>query len=155
MSIAQWDNVAKIFKGYVTYGSNTIQHLVSVDLRIDGGFQIHYATDGSKKPVSVGDRSTYVLRIDDATDMYSGTAGKGATFSGADLISKVIQGITDNKPQEITFNGIQKDDASSSKMTTYEIKGFGVSVDHNRNASSGTYEVEITLEVTSVKVTKA
>ena len=44
MSIAQWDNVAKIFKGYVTYGSNTIQHLVSVDLRIDGGFQIHYAT---------------------------------------------------------------------------------------------------------------
>lgn len=147
MAIAEWANVAKIFKGYVTVGSdsdsNKIQHLVSVDLRMDGGYQVHYSTDGEKQVVSTGDRSNYVLRIDDSTDMYS---------SGG-LMKKVVDAINKQFPtasDKITFRGVEIG-AGSTKIT-YTITGFPVAMNNVRNTSTGTYEVEITLEVTSVTV---
>ena len=61
----------------------------------------------------------------------------------------MINGIANNAPPEITFKGVQ---VGGSHRETQEIKGFGVAVDHTRNTSSGTYETEITLEVTSATV---
>ena len=141
MSLATWDTVAKIFRGYVQYGSRKLEHLVSVDLRLDGGFQTHFSTDGKKRVVSTGDRSTYVLRVDDAIDLYGANG----------FIDDIVNGIKNNNAAELTFTGVEQAPTGSSK-STWTIKGYAVSLDNTRNQSTGTYETEINLEVTSVTV---
>ena len=91
--------------------------------------------------VSTGDRSTYVLRVDDAIDLYGANG----------FIDDIVNGIKNNNAAELTFTGVEQAPTGSSK-STWTIKGFAVSLDNTRNQSTGTYETEINLEVTSVTV---
>lgn len=136
------------FRGHVEIkdGANWFKDLsllsYSVLTRADS--EKHYGTGGSKKKTSLGDSSTFEVRVKIGATWYS-TSG-GSETRTISYFKKMIYGIPRVLP-EITLRGVSETNAASNEFIVDEYTAYLENIDEVREEGKAVQEVVLSGEI--------
>lgn len=144
-------DVALTFKGFFTiFDGGTpfrFKELLELTIITAADSEKYYDDEGEKRKKSLGDSSTFEIRVKKTADLY---AVGNAPYSGADLktISHFKQQIMNDRIiPSATFEGVDETEASSNAFVVENIVCFVENIEDARTQSTGAKEVVISGEV--------
>ena len=147
--INQWDDVSKIFKGFlniVSSANKTIDQLLELSISAEVTVVPHYSSQKKKNNAVIGNTSKAIITFDDTQDLY---AIKDATPDDDTLtfITNKLNNELETVP--FTFESVQLTDSEEDdKYILYKFSGDIIRSTLVRNTTSGTYEGELELDIT-------
>lgn len=146
-------NIARTYKGYftITDGANKFRykHLQEVTISTISDFEKFYSDDGVKALLSIGDSSTFSVRVKKTADLWdSNSASTTTQVRTIGFYQEKI--INDRLVPEAEFEGVNETDAASNKFIVTTFNAFITSIEDTRNPSTGAPEVVISGEIKSL-----
>ena len=153
LTINQWGNVAKIYKGYLniitstTPGTNLrIDQLLELEITAEVELATHYSSQKKKNNAVIGQASRAIIKFDDTQDLYK------TTITNDDALLSYISNQLNNNLAAVpmTFESVEETDASSDpKFILYKFIGDIFKSNLVRNTSTGTFEGTLEIDITS------
>ena len=107
----------------------------------------HYGTNGNKKKTSLGDSSTFEMRVKNGADWYSTSGGtEERTIS---FWKKQIYGLTGGRRAlpEITLRGVSESNAAANEFVVDEFVAYIENIDEVREEGKAVQELIISGEI--------
>jgi hypothetical protein len=152
--VTDWNQDADIgltFKGYfqIYDGATPFRYKELLDCQIitNSDSEKYYNDAGLKRKKSLGDSSSFQIRIKKSADLYASSA---PPYSGVNLktISYFMTAIiNDRLVPEAVFEGVQQTESATNKYVVVKFTGFVEHIDDSRNPGSGVPEVVISGEI--------
>lgn len=148
--INKWDDVAKIFKGYLNIVSDAnkrIDQLLELSITSEVTVVPHYSSLKKKNNAVIGQTSRAIITFDDTQDLYS----TSISSPDADTLSNVTKKLNNElETVPFTFEAVQETDSEEDeKFILYKFSGDIIRSTLVRNTSSGTFEGELELDITN------
>lgn len=142
-------NLIENFKGHVEIlDSGTwykYDEILSFSILTRADTEKHYSTNGAKKITSVGDSSTYELRIKRTAELYDTATPPTQTRTISDFKNQ-IYGSPRTIPT-ISLRGVNESNAASNKFVVDEFTATVEDIDELREEGKGAEEVVISGEI--------
>jgi len=148
-TINEFENVSKIFKGFLNIKVGTLfQRLdLLLELEITAELEIapHYTSKAKKKNAVVGQASKAVIKFDNTQDFY----GPLSTTDIATLTYMINKINNEFELVSMEFVGVENTDAvASPQFIQYPFTGDIFRCNLLRNTATGTYEGTIEVDIT-------
>ena len=145
----EFANLIENFKGHVEIKDGATWYkydeILSWSVLTRADVEKHYSTNGVKKVTSIGDSSTYELRIKRTAELYD-TADPPSQVRTMSPDLHIIYGTPRSIPI-ITLRGVSESNASSNEFIVDEFTATVESIDELRIESTGAEEVVVSGEI--------
>lgn len=149
--IDEFKDVARIFKGFLNIVSDAnkrIDQLLELSITAEVTVVPHYSSQKKKNNAVIGQTSRAIITFDDASSLY---AVKNTT-PNVDTITHITNKLNNElETVPFVFESVQETDHTDTdnKFILYKFRGDIIRSTLVRNTSSGTYEGELELDITS------
>ena len=145
----EFANLIENFKGHVEIKDGATWYkydeILSWSILTRADVEKHYSTNGVKKVTSIGDSSTYELRIKRTAELYDTADPPTQTRTISDFKNQ-IYGSPRTIPT-ITLRGVSESNAATNKFVVDEFTATVESIDELRIESTGAEEVVVSGEI--------
>ena len=145
----EFANLIENFKGHVEIKDGATWYkydeILSWSILTRADVEKHYSTNGVKKVTSIGDSSTYELRIKRTAELYDTADPPTQTRTISDFKNQ-IYGSPRTIPT-ITLRGVSESNAAANKFVVDEFTATVESIDELRIESTGAEEVVVSGEI--------
>lgn len=145
--------ISRTYKGYftITDGINKYRYkeLQEITISTISDFEKFYSDDGVKALLSIGDSSTFSLRVKKTADLWD-TVSATTTTQVRTIGFYQERIINDRLVPEAEFEGVNETDAASNKFIVTTFNAFITNIEDTRNPSTGVPEVVISGEIKSL-----
>lgn len=151
-TINQFEDVSRIFKGFLTIVDGTtnkrLDQLLELSISAEVIVVPHYSSLKKKNNAVIGQTSKAIITFDDTKDLYDKFDEDNPDADTISNITKKINNELETVP--FIFESVQETDSSDDdKFILYKFNGDITRSTLVRNTSSGTYEGELELDITS------
>lgn len=144
-------DIGLTFKGFFQiYDGATpfrFRELIEAIVIVAADSEKHYDDKGNKRKKSIGDSSTFQIRVKKTADLYDTTSPatdiKTVSFFQEQIINDRVIPIGE-------FEGVQETEASVNPFTRTRFKAFIENIEDTRNPATGAPEVVISGEIQSI-----
>ena len=145
------ENLIENFKGHIEIFDTATWYkydeILSWSVLTRADSEKHYSTNGDKKKTSIGDSSTYELRIKRTAELYDTNPTPTQIRTISSFKAKIY-----GKPrtlQTITLRGVSESNAASDKFIVDEFTATVEDIDELREEGKGAEEVVVSGEILS------
>lgn len=146
-------NISRTLKGYFTIKDGSIKYryklLQDVITTTVSDFEKFYSDDGEKSLLSIGDSSTFSLRVKKTADLWD-TVNSLSTTQVRTIGFYQNAIINDRLIPEAEFEGVSETDAGTNRFIVITFTAFITGIEDTRNPETGAPEVVISGEIKSL-----